>query len=160
MSSSNLCRRAALRVPSGRRAIPYFDFAGRDDRGDECLVHGAREPKPHAVRRCRTHQFGHDVRVQYDHGSNLGGVRSRSRRGCSRSTPCSSPKSRCVVDHKSGPLTPPSARRRMMRASSSIEWPQVAARTLSLSLSSSSRFRIVILAIDRRSSSTRIHATG
>ncbi len=122
--------------------------------GQEQVLHGMTgDPACDRVVGRLAHQFGDDVCVkQSGHGSRPhpkdGGSRAESRSGNSRSTPFSGPKcDRMMLVRSRDRSSRPTALRRICLTSSSIEWPFPAARTRRRVRMSSSRFRIVMLAM-------------
>lgn len=137
----------------GQQRNPQQDF-GASHGADEVLhIPLLLEPREHGHRRFLLHEFREDIRVERDSAhvqpsSSITGTRA-ARRGVIGRSSAASPTKRSWILLAN---TPPAgfaitARRRISRASCSIEQPCRAACWRSRVLSSSSRFRMVRLAM-------------
>ncbi len=112
-------------------------------------VHPGQNPRMRGIE----HHFGHYIRIEYHHRgpsqSKRGGSRMGSRCGTSNSTPPKGLNNSWIAVPKPfvGTETGSTAMRRINRTSSSMERPLFAARTRNLVFTSSSRLRIVMLAM-------------
>src|SRR5579864_124600 len=105
-------------------------------------------PCGHLRGRFGSHQIAEHIDVQDDHRTKSGGGRKGSRFGAFRSTPPQSANRRRMHSARFARLRglPAKVERRISRASSSIDRPWWAARTLSRALVRSSSWRMVMVA--------------
>ena len=142
-------QQACFSPPVWEAFDPVANLGNGDCCGAELVCAPPAEPLPHSVIGCRPHQLRDHVGVKDYQSWNSAARGMAFRGGRSSSTPPSSPKRAMIASAKLGPSSGSrTASTRIARTSASMDLPWRAARIRSSSKTRSSRFLMLIAAMN------------